>query len=189
MGLIKKVWLSGKSKDDYLWPSMSSKGVRVETKTTFCFSASRLWSFNKFIPKTFHIYPRHIRAKHLWTKLSLNWETLAVHMYTSHPGNLFHEPLKVRPFESTNDEFVFDQTRYNELHWAWANNRWPLAWAHMEHTNTQGELVLLLPWLPRFVILDTLGLSRHSDIVPAFSRMSRWLLSRWECKTELSSIV
>ena len=40
-------------------------------------------------------------------------------MYTSHPGNLFHEPLKARPFESTNDEFVFDQTRNQRIEAWW----------------------------------------------------------------------
>ena len=63
--------------------------------------------FNKLIPKTSHFYPRHIKAK---GEVFSNWETLAVHMHTSHP-EASYEQLKAGLFESTNHEFVFDQTR------------------------------------------------------------------------------
>ena len=106
-----------------MWP-------KAITKTKF--------QLNEVQVPTFHLYRKHIRSRQHWDALNPDWEALAVHMYTRHPGKYHYDELYQRPFTRSNTELVFDEQRYDGPDQAAAYAWWQHQWQVMQYyRNTQ----------------------------------------------------
>ena len=61
-------------------------------------------------PRTYHLYRKFTRARHLWLSLRPNWNLLRTHMVTDQPGNYTYPQLLDRLFNSPGRNDLINDT-------------------------------------------------------------------------------
>ena len=75
-------------------------------------------------PRTFHLYRKFTRARHLWLSLRPDWELIRTHMFTDQPGNYTYEQVLDRSFNNLGRNDLINDTPYQGGFWHYAYHNW-----------------------------------------------------------------
>ena len=95
-------------------------------------------------PRTFHLYRKFTRARHLWLSLRPDWELLRTHMITDQPGNFSYSELLDRLFNNPGRNDLINDTPYQGEYWNQVYHNWQLQGRHMVRYLQDGTGTILV---------------------------------------------
>ena len=83
------------------------------------------------IPRTFHLYRKFTRARHLWLSHRPDWELIKTHMYTDQLGNYTYAQLLDRFSNNPGRNDLVNDAPYQGGFWHYAYHNWQSQWLFM----------------------------------------------------------